>query len=158
MTETVTETTAKTETPPTSTNGVAKVTKKYGTRDMILSAVDLEIKEVTIPEWGDMVLRVRSLTGFERDVFENSMMDQRGKRAKMDIRNARAKLCVLCIIDSDGNRIFEDEDVPMLTMKNAAALDRIYEVAAQLSGISDNDMDELVGQLKSDPNSGSSSS
>jgi len=48
------------------------------TRDAILEAQDLQHEEVYIPEWGGSV-RVRTLTGAERDAFEQSIVDQRAR-------------------------------------------------------------------------------
>lgn len=136
---------------------VAQAPKVYATKLAILQAVDLKIEEITIPEWGNITVRIRGLMGYERDSFEQGMLDQRGKRTKMNILNARARLCALCIIDEEGRRVFEDEDVHHLGMKSAAALDRVYDVASKLSGISDNDLEELAGELKNNPNGVSSS-
>ena len=42
-----------------------------------------------------------------RDVFEQSIVEQRGKNTRMNLRNIRsAKLVALTVVDEDGNRIF----------------------------------------------------
>ena len=51
-----------------------------------------------------------------------------------NLANVRAKLCAWCVIDENGGRMFSDADVVALGAKSAAALDRIYEVASELSG------------------------
>ena len=48
--------------------------------------------------------------------------------------NARARLVVLCVIDAEGQRVFAAEDADLLGDKSAAAVNRIYEVAARLAG------------------------
>ena len=98
------------------------------TRDQILKIDDIKTEEVNIPEWGDSV-KVRGLTGTERDAWEESILEQKGKNTKVKLKNARAKLVSLSVVDEEGNRIFSDGDVEALGKKSAAALDRIYEVA-----------------------------
>lgn len=115
------------------------------TKDQIFKLDDLKTEEVDVPEWGGSVL-VRGLTGRERDEFESSLLDQSGKRAKLKMQNARARLVYLSVVNDDGSRMFDEMDVWALGEKNAAALDRIYDVAARLSGISDADMEELAGK------------
>ena len=112
-------------------------------RDEILQAHDIKTMVVEVPEWGGRVL-VRGLTGTERDEFEESVIETRGKSTHVKLRNARAKLVSLSIVDSDGERIFTEGDIDALGKKSAAALDRVYQVAARLSGISNDDLDELA--------------
>lgn len=118
---------------------------KILTRDQILKIQDIKTEEVLIPEWGDGVgVIVRGLTGAERDTFEESIIDQKGKKTRVVMRNARARLVSMSAVDENGKLIFTQADVEAIGQKNAAALDRIYEVASRLSGISEDDMEELV--------------
>ena len=113
-------------------------------RQQILEALDLEYEVVSVPEWGGQV-RVKGLTGMERDAFEASLIVTAGKIQKMDTQNIRAKLCGLCMVDEEGARLFNDQDVALLGRKSAAALDRVYEVAARLSKITKEDVEEIAG-------------
>ena len=72
------------------------------TKEQILGVKDLIIREVEMPEWGGSVY-VRGLTGSERDAFEASVIEQRGKTNRVNMINVRAKLLVLTICDKDGN-------------------------------------------------------
>jgi hypothetical protein len=126
-------------------------------RDVILDADDLEYEDLEVKEWGGTV-RVRALTGAERDAYEASMRQQRGKDFVANFANIRAKLVVRSVVDSDGERIFADNDAPALGKKSAAALDRVFEVASRLSRLSDEDVDELAGKSGSDQSGDSTSS
>src|SRR5690554_443064 len=117
---------------------------KLLTRDDILNAQDLPTERVAVPEWDGEVI-VRGLTGAERDAFEQSIVETRGKNTRMNLRNIRAKLVALTVVDEDGNRIFSDEDAEALGKKSAAALDRIFAVAQRLSGLRPEDVEELAG-------------
>src|SRR4051812_29809096 len=79
-------------------------------RDQILEAKDLETREVDCPEWGGSVL-VRALSGRERDAWEASLVQMRGKQQVPQMGNVRAKLVVRCCVDENGERLFSDADV-----------------------------------------------
>lgn len=117
-------------------------------REAILAAEDLPRELVEVPEWGGAVY-VRALTGAERDQFEASIVEQRGRDVRMNMRNIRAKLVALTVVDEDGQRIFTDDDVAALGGKSAAALDRLFAVAQRLSGLSKEDVEELAKNSES---------
>lgn len=114
------------------------------TKAEILGADDLGREQVDVPEWGGH-LWVRTLSGEERESFETSMMtiDKKGKR-ELRIRNMRSGLVARAACTEDGVRIFTDDDIRALSGKSAAALERVYVVAARLSGLSPEDEEKLV--------------
>ncbi len=118
--------------------------KRFLSRDEILNIKDLPVEEVYVEEWQAWV-RVRGLTGAERDQFEQSIVETRGKDTRVNLRNIRAKLVTLCVVDEEGKRLFKDEDVELLGRKSAVALNRIFEVAQRLSGLRPEDVEELAG-------------
>ena len=63
-----------------------------------------------------------------------------------NMENVRARLCLLCLVDENGDRLFQEEDTFPLGGKSAAALDRIFTVAQRLNGLRDQDVDELAGE------------
>lgn len=115
----------------------------YLTRDAILAAEDRTFEDVPCPEWGGTV-RLRSITGAQRDSYEQSLMQKRGGSKEMNLRNARAKLIVLCAVDESGRPMFSEDDLAALGRKNARPLDRLFDACRKLAGLSDNDVDELV--------------
>lgn len=127
-------------------------------RDEILQAQDSRTEKVPVPEWHGTVL-VKSLTGTERDQYEATILQQ-NKNGRISVRmnNARAKLVAKCCVDEDGSLLFSDEDIFVLGAKSAKALSRVYDKAAELSGLRDEDIEELVGNSEADQNEGSISS
>lgn len=125
-------------------------------RDAILQTSDIRKELVPVPEWGGDVY-VRSLTAAERDQFEASLIVQRGKQQEINLKNARAKLAVLAICDEQGQRIFSDADLAEMGKKSAGALQRVWIVAQRLSGITDEDMEELTKNSTSGQSDDSSS-
>lgn len=126
------------------------------TRDQILAVEDLKRETIDVPEWGGEVI-VKSLTGAERDAFEDSVVKQRGKTRELNLRNARARLVSLSLIDESGSRLFSDGDVEALGRKSAAALDRVFAAAQRLSGLTENDIDELAKNSESGQSDSSTS-
>lgn len=115
-------------------------------REAILRAEDLPREEVSVPEWGGSVL-VRTLTGAERDRYEADIYDlkqKRGRASEVGFKdNLRAKLVALAACDERGQRLFSDADVRALGAKSAKALERVWNVARRLAGLSGEDVEEL---------------
>lgn len=117
---------------------------RFATRDAIFAVDDRRYEDVYVPEW-KVTVKVRSLTGAERDRFEaNSISEKNGNRT-LNFRNLRARLVVLTACDEHERPLFRSEDVDMLGGRSAAALQRIFEVAQKLAGITKEDVDEMVG-------------
>jgi hypothetical protein len=130
-------------------------------RSLILAADDIKREPVECPEWG-MTVIVQGASGTDRDAFEASMRQYRpNRKGGMDLvitqENSRARLLVKCIVDEDGNRVFAEADANALGAKNGAVLDRLWDVASRLSGISEEDVEELMGNSDAAPSGDSSS-
>lgn len=125
-------------------------------REDILGAPDLANQLVDVPEWGGSVY-VRTIRGSERDQYEQSLTERKGKTVEVNMRNARAKLVALAAVDSEGKRIFSNSDIALLGEKSAVALDRVYGVASKLAGLSEKDVEELVGNSDGDRSDASTS-
>lgn len=119
-------------------------------REQILQAKDLVTEVVEVPEWSGSVL-VKSLTGAERDQYESAIVEQKGRDTKVNMRNARARLVALSVVDEKGKRLFSPNDVSLLGAKSAAALQRVFNVSMRLSGISAEDVRELTEELEENP-------
>lgn len=148
------------EETPLPTNGSEPVHQpdavvKFLSRDDILLADDIAYETVDVPEWGGPV-RVKSLSGTERDEFEASVTQMHTVRGRQEqtvvLRNVRAKLAVRCIVDADGERMFHDSDIGMLGKKSAGALDRVVEACQRLSGLTDEDVQDLAANLEAGQN------
>ena len=126
------------------------------TRSAILAAQDIQTEEVEVPEWGGSVM-VRGMTGAERDAFEESVLTGRGKNRNVNLRNFRARLVVKSVVDKKGDRLFTMADIDALGAKSAAALGRCFDVATRLSGMSDEDVEELTKNSEDGQSDGSTS-
>lgn len=124
--------------------------RKILTRDDILGINDIQIELVSTPEWKGNNY-VRGMTGHERDKFESSIIEMKGKSQILHLNDIRAKLASQTICDEKGNKLFTEADIKALSGKSAAALQRIFEVAQRLSGIGNDDIKELTEGFEENP-------
>lgn len=124
--------------------------------DAILGVDDKTTADVDVPEWGGVV-RVRALTGDERDGYEASMTVEKGDRLERNPIGARARLVVRACVDAEGNRLFRDNQAPQLGQKNAAVLDRLWDKIADLSGMTTKAVEAAEGNSDAVPSDGSTS-
>lgn len=110
------------------------------TKDDILNADDRDFKVINVPKWGgDVTISVMS--GFARDRFESSLI---GANGGQNMQNIRAKLVAACLVDSDGNLLFSENEILKLGNKSSVALDIVFSAAQELNKITDSEVDELA--------------
>ena len=127
-------------------------------RAEILAVNDRTYQDVPTKEWKlGSAVRVQSLTGTERDQWEEACQEQKGKDRVFSTKQLREKLLSFCLVDAEGNKLFSEGDIALLAEKNAAVLTRLFDVARKLNGIGTQDVEELVKNCGADP-SGSSTS
>lgn len=103
------------------------------TKSAILSAIDLKTEDVTVPAWGGTV-RIRTMTGLERDEFRTSIAAPEGETG-VPIGKFSAALLVATCVDATGQRLFSAADMAALQAKSAASLDAPTAVAMRLNGL-----------------------
>jgi hypothetical protein len=120
-----------------------KQKSRFLTKSLILQALDLPTKDIEVPEWGGVV-RVRSLTGAERDEFETTMVTEKGESRIDKMLNIRARFCQLVMVGEDNvTPLFSKDEVDALSRKSAKVLNRIFDEARVLSGFTEKDVKEL---------------
>jgi hypothetical protein len=106
-------------------------------REQILVPV-LAYEDIEVPAWGRTV-RVREMTVRERTAFEISVY--RSKATGMELRS---ELVVrTCTDPATGERLFPDGDAPMLAATSAKVLQPLYLAALRLSGLTDEEAQDL---------------
>lgn len=104
-------------------------------RDAILAAKDVTMEVVEIPEWGGSV-NVRVMTAGDRDAFEAEVQGRGMERI-------RSRLAIRTVCDDAGQPLFTLEDEAKLSEKSAAALSRIFNVAARINHLLPDDVENL---------------
>jgi hypothetical protein len=114
------------------------------TRDQLLSdaARALPREIVRVPELGGDVI-VQGMSGTARDAWEAGLIKGKGKKREVNTLNMRAKLVQACCVTEDGAPMFAPEDIPAIGAMRADILDRLFDSAKRLSGLTDEDEDEL---------------
>jgi hypothetical protein len=114
------------------------------TKEQILARKgELPRETLPVPELGGDVI-VRALSAKERDDYEASSLRRKGNRFEQNLANVRARLVVRAVLNEDGSRMFTDDDADSLGEIIGSAIDRIYDKAAKLSGITKDDAEELA--------------
>jgi hypothetical protein len=116
----------------------------------ILSANDLKVHSIAVPEWGGDVF-VKSLTGAERESFESAI-------GTPGVRSTRALLVFHTACDEKGERLFVDtEDVAKLEKRSSAALDRVASEAMRINRMGSKALEEAEKNLPAAPSGASPS-
>jgi len=130
-------------------------------KNSIINAMDLERQSMEVPEWGGTVF-IRGMTGAERAEFDGAITSARsrvtagsGDKAAFDIEvhvhKMRIQVCAWCLVDSNGKRLFQDREIAQLGLKSDAALQRIYDKAIAMSGLSPEAEEEAEDFSEPDP-------
>jgi hypothetical protein len=108
-------------------------------RDQILKAMDLKVERVEVPEW-DGAIHLRVMSVGERDAYENEWV----KSKLTGMANFRTRFLARTICDAQGNRLFEDKDVEILSKKSAAVMGRLWDESMSLNKLKNEDVEELA--------------
>ncbi len=100
--------------------------KKYLTNAQeIIAAEDFRFAEVDVPEWGGTV-RIRSLSAKQRDTL--------ARKIKSDGEaEASEMMVVMCVVDENGQRVFEFKDIERLKAKSTIPIARIVRALGELT-------------------------
>jgi len=152
----MTDTQPDTDQPePVQANGVVH----FAGPDDLAGFTGWAYETVEVPEWRNgpddptPVFRIKGLSGADRDSWEGQtfQLDPRTGRQKMNMNHYRARLVARCIVDGNGKRSFyTDDHVRMLSGMPASGLIRLFDVAQRLSGVTDEDVDEMTKDLGGD--------
>lgn len=122
------------------------------TKSAILAASDLPHEDVEVPEWGGSV-RVRMMTGLERDQFRAAIASEDG----IPVGKFAAALLAVTCIDEGGERLFSMEDIEALQAKSAASIDGPAAVAMRLNGLAGRAVEDAQKNSSSDQSDDSGS-
>lgn len=107
-------------------------------KEQILQADDLKTIDLNVPEWGGSV-RIRTMTGEARQQFQEAINAPKGKLPK----NVMEALLVSCLVDDAGGQLFSAEDIEALSRKNSSVLQRVWEAAAELNGLTERSIKDI---------------
>ncbi len=113
-------------------------------KQAFLSVPKPGLREVHVPEAG-VTLFVLTLSAKEKDRFEKSLVEGKGRNQKVSTENLRAKYCARCMVDANGVRLFADAEFQAIGDLPAAVVDRVYLVISEANSVTTDDLEELAG-------------
>jgi len=133
-------------------------TKRVLSRDDLLGATARPRDEVEIPELGGVVY-VQGLTSGERDKYEGEIMkrDRRSGQMIPQLTKVRALLIALSVTDAEGTPLFSENDLHEIGRIPARTIQKMFDKAAELSGLSETDVEDLERDFEKAQRDGSSS-
>ncbi len=102
---------------------------KHLTAKDILNA-KLNSRQINIPEWGGVVF-IREPTGYERGEYEILVSNASGDDEIL--KEIRGICAAKCITDSNGKRLFTDDQIDKLNETSANALDRVIDAYREIA-------------------------
>lgn len=120
------------------------------TKEQILSAnCQPEPVEIDVNGQRDVVY-VRGMSGTERDIWEQTIFEERKASGDSVYPHYRASLVVKTACDKDGSRLFSDDDIKKVSKLPASVIEPIHDKGAKLSGITAGDAEALAKNSQSD--------
>lgn len=103
-------------------------------REQILEYNDIEVRSVPVPEWGGLVLEMRTPTVEARGQLISQFISE--GTGKIDyVRMYPSLVVATAYVPGTEDRIFTLEDITALQKKSAKALERLGAIAVELSGL-----------------------
>ena len=102
----------------------------------ILSINDTKTEAVGVPEWNNATVYLRTISGLEREAFEESYADQK-------MKNFRLRFLVKTLCDESGTRLFDDADIEELGKKSSTVINRLFDKAWALNAFTPEAVEKL---------------
>lgn len=93
-------------------------------------------------------VKLIGLSGIDRDKWERDVLKMHKGKKQV---NVRGLLVARCMVNSKGERIYPDTHALKLGQKSSATLQPLFRLAQELSGFSDDEIDELEEDLEDSP-------
>ncbi len=120
-------------------------------KDRIKDHNDTKWEAVPIPEWGEgVVLYVRNTTHEEKIQWELSLASKtRDGKVKTSLQQAQYKMVSLVTFEQEGGTtpFFTPGDWQWVKGKGSGPIQKLFDTAIRLSGVSNTDVDELFENL-----------
>jgi hypothetical protein len=128
-------------------------------RDAIIAVQDIRHEDVEVPEWGGTV-RIRGLTARERSLMEATFIAVRGEKLEIKVdalQTMREKLVAAALTNEEGQRLFGDNEIRELGKKSSEVIQRLFDKAQDLSGMSEAAVTRAEGNSAAGQNGSSGS-
>lgn len=131
---------------------------EFLTKEAILNSKDSKIEIEEIPEWNGKV-GVKTMSGEERDKFEQESIRRRGGKAtsaaNVDIKGLKCFLLSLTLCDKEGNRLFQEAEIKDLNKKNGDVIDRLFYTSQRINKLDSKSLKDAEKNLEKTPSKAS---
>lgn len=130
-------------------------------RDRIAAADDLQSEIVEVPEWDNVKLEIRGMSGKARSRLMQNYVDEESGRVIPDYTRYLPDVLIACIYDPEtGEPAFEntDQDREILDARSGAVIERLSDTALRLSGLTPDAVDKAGKDFSTNQKDDSSSS
>ena len=86
---------------------------------------------------------VRALNDHERAEWELDCLDSEGNRDVIMMESMRPRLIVKCLVDDNGNRIFDDDEADVIAEWPASVTVKLFKICSSLCGLDDEDVEAV---------------
>jgi hypothetical protein len=116
--------------------------KDYAGPEHFASAAKRRYHEEEIPSLG--WIRVQNLSEREQSEWETAKIGDDGRRTTDGLRETKAHLIVLCLVDDEGDRRFHDSQVGVVMEADSAVTNAVFEICRRHCGIPTKDVDAVA--------------
>lgn len=117
------------------------------TAEQFLTSAELDRakRDVPVPELGvGMVIPIWGMTPRERSAWEDKQSQYSEKQRAKHKLTVRERILVECCRNDDGVQLFTMDQIEQLGKRRGDVIERLVNVALELSGFSDQDLDKLA--------------
>lgn len=117
------------------------------TAEQFLTSPELDRakKDVPVPELGPgMVIPIWGMTPRERSAWEDTQSQLSPKQRAKHKLQVRERILVECCRNDDGIQLFTSEQIEQLGKRRGDVIERLVNVALELSGFSEQDIEKIA--------------
>ncbi len=120
------------------------MTKTIDIRNRIVKADDIDSEIIEVPEWGNVKLKVISLSTIARTKLAQRFTKEDGT---VDMERLYPQLLIATVVNPENDEpIFTDEDIDLINSKSARAVERVADLSRRLSGFGEDASQELENE------------
>lgn len=112
-------------------------------REQFLKLGKAERRYKTVP-LGNVEFRIQSLTEKEKARYETDLLAKGGGFNSQKLRDARLRLVILCLVDSDGERMLAESDLKTLHDMDGGLVSRLVDECRDHCGFDSDDIEDAV--------------
>lgn len=117
------------------------------TRDQALKQIAIKSKTVTVDGWGEF--KIRQMRQSEAAKLGQWTMPK-GKLDEDRAAQRNLKMITICVIDDDGNPLFDESDIPALESQPTSVVSELHLAILDINNyLDEEEKDALLGKSES---------